>query len=291
MANCFFFFLVCVWRMWETNKHTHTNFRVRLFWVKMISGNHFHHFPHVWLSRKISFSGKWLPIDQYFHLWPENHFLPSFSLQITSGKREREKERERRESLDQREREREERAQIAPLVRRSYRAYERRDRWDRAARSTRSRGAIVDRAAWSTSALVGRAPLVNRDRAPRLCRRSAIVGREARSSIAPLVGATRRDLGSLSLIWALSSLSLSLFPKVIWSENEGRKWFPGQRWKYWSNGSHFPENDIFRDSQTLRFYGKWFPETIFTQFKHTLNVFKREKLKGWSKLRSTSDSF
>ena len=156
----FFFFLVCVWRMWETNKHTHTNFRVRLFWVKMISGNHFHHFPHVWLSRKISFSGKWLPVYQYFHLWPENHFLPSFSLQITSGKREREKERERRESPDQREREREERAQIAPLVRRSYRAYERRDRRDRAARSMRSRGAIVDRAARSTSALVGRAPLV-----------------------------------------------------------------------------------------------------------------------------------
>ena len=90
--------------MWETNKHTHTNFRVRLFWVKMISGNHFHHFPHVWLSRKISFSGKWLPVDQYFHLWPENHFLPSFSLQITSGKRER----ERRESPDQREREKRE---------------------------------------------------------------------------------------------------------------------------------------------------------------------------------------
>ena len=96
--------------------------------------------------------------------------------------------------------------------------------------------------------------------------------RWSRSCTAPLVGAARRDLGSLSLIWALSSLSLflSLFPEVIWSENEGRKWFPGQRWKYWSTGSHFPENDIFRDSQTLRFYGKWFPETVFTQFKHTL---------------------
>ena len=32
--------------------------RVRLFWVKMISGNHFHPFPHVRLSRKISFSEK-----------------------------------------------------------------------------------------------------------------------------------------------------------------------------------------------------------------------------------------
>ena len=120
-------------------------------------------------------------------------------------------------------------------------------------RRARSSIAIVDRAARSTIAIVHRAAR----------RRGAIVGRAA-----------RRDLGSLSLIWALSSLSLSLslslFPEVIWSENEGRKWFPGQRWKYWSTGSHFPENIIFRDSQTLRFYGKWFPETVFTQFKHTL---------------------
>ena len=41
------------------------------------------------------FSGKWLPVDQYFHLWPGNDFLPSFSLQSISGKRERERERER----------------------------------------------------------------------------------------------------------------------------------------------------------------------------------------------------
>ena len=32
-----------------------------------------------------------------------------------------------------------------------------------------------------------------------------------------------------SPIWALSSLSLSLFPEMIWSENEGVKSFPGQR--------------------------------------------------------------
>ena len=60
------------------------------------SGNHFPPNPHVWLSRKMIFSGKWLPVDQYFHLWPGNDFSPSFSLQIISGKRER--ERERRES-------------------------------------------------------------------------------------------------------------------------------------------------------------------------------------------------
>ena len=67
--------------------------RVRLFWVKMISRNHFH--PYVWLSRKMIFSGKWFPVDQYFHLWPGNDFLPSFSLQNFFGKRKRERERAR----------------------------------------------------------------------------------------------------------------------------------------------------------------------------------------------------
>ena len=87
-------------------------FRVRLFWVKMISGNHFHPNSHVWLQRKIKFSGNHLPVNQNLCLWPGNEFTPSFSLQFISGKRERERERERRESPDRREREREERAQI-----------------------------------------------------------------------------------------------------------------------------------------------------------------------------------
>ena len=121
-------------------------------------------------------------------------------------------------------------------------------------RRARSLIAIVDRAARSTIAIMHRAA----------CRRGA------------LVDVMRRDLGSLSLIWALSSLSLSLslFSEVIWSENEGRKWFPGQRWKYWSTGSHFPENDIFRDSQTCGKGWKWFPEIIVTQNKRTLKVWE-----------------
>ena len=61
-----------------------------------------------------------------------------------------------------------------------------------------------------------------------------------------IVGLTVRFL-LLSRARALS-LSLSLFPEMLWSENEGRKSFLGQRWKYWSTGSHFPENIIFRDS-------------------------------------------
>ena len=47
------------------------------------------------LFRMFGCHGKWLPVDQYFHLWPRNDFLPSFSLQSISGKRERERERER----------------------------------------------------------------------------------------------------------------------------------------------------------------------------------------------------
>ena len=37
--------------------------RLHLFWVKMISGNHFHPFPHVWLQQKIQFSGNCIPVD------------------------------------------------------------------------------------------------------------------------------------------------------------------------------------------------------------------------------------
>ena len=81
-------------------------FRVCLFWVKMISGNHFPPNPHVWLQGKMKFSGNSFPVDQYLLLWPGLHFTLLFSVQIISGKRER--ERERRESPDRREREREE---------------------------------------------------------------------------------------------------------------------------------------------------------------------------------------
>ena len=68
------------------------------------------------------------------------------------------------------------------------------------------------------------------------------------------------------------SLSLSLFPEMLWSENEGRKSFSGQRWKYWSTRSHFSENIIFRDSQTCGKGWKWFPEIIFTQNKCTRSL-------------------
>ena len=164
--------------------------RVRLFWVKMISGNHFHPFLHVWLSRKISFSGKWLLVDQYFHLWPGNQFLPSFSLQITSGKRER--ERERRESPYQREREK---------------------------REPRSRHCADDHTVPTSGAID------NRDRRDRAARSSiAIVDRSARSmrsrstidERAPLVGAIEELVAFLLLGFGFFCLIWCIFCKNIW---------------------------------------------------------------------------
>ena len=91
-------------------------------------------------------------------------------------------------------------------------------------------------------------------------RRGAIVGAVARSG-----------LSLLSLIWALSSLSLSLslFPQMIWRENEGAQSFPGQRWKYWSTGSHFPWQP------NMRIWGKMISWNHFTQNKRTLRVILR----------------
>ena len=120
------------WQKW-------TNLGCVCFGWKMISGNHFPPNPHVWLQRKMKFSENSFPVDQYLLLWPENDFTLSFSLQIISGKRER--EREKREPRSERKRgRRDKRAHrtIAPLV----------DQWARS-QLWSTRGAIdklVDRA-------------------------------------------------------------------------------------------------------------------------------------------------
>ena len=118
-------------------------FRVRLFWGKMISGNHFPSNPRVWQQRKMKFSGKSFLVDQHLLLWPGNDFTLSFSLQIISRERERERERERAQ-IGEREREREEKETspaIAPLV-------------DRARRSRRSSKDRIDLAFTTQSHLL-----------------------------------------------------------------------------------------------------------------------------------------
>ena len=144
---------------------------------------------------------------------------------------------------------------------------------DRAAR--RSTSALADRRARSQSRLT-RGAIVrwarsSDDRAA--CRSPfcffSLVGRSRRLSLLPL---------SLSPIWALSSLSLSLslFPEMIWTENKSVKLIPGQRSKSWSTGNEFPENKNFRCSQTCGLGWKWFPEIIFTQNKRSLNFFGKQ---------------
>ena len=118
------------------------------------------------------------------------------------------------------------------------------------------------------------------DRTAHRSRRSSIDERVCRM-IAPLVDrrTARSTIGALWSGLSLLSLSLSLFPKIIWSENEGVKSFTGQRWKFRSTGSHFPENEIYRCCQTPEFGGKWFPKIIFPQNKHTLNWQWKKKIK------------
>ena len=98
----------------------------------------------------------------------------------------------------------------------------------------------------------------------------AIVRRVARSTSGAIASEVSSSSLSLRSGLSLLSLSLSLSPEMIWSENESVKSFSGQRSKYWSTENEFSENFIFRCNQTCGFGGKWFPEIIFTQNKRTL---------------------
>ena len=139
---------------------------------------------------------------------------------------------------------------------------QRRRRWDRAGevRSVRSSDERRDRQSQSTKGAIDEHAC--RTIAPLVDRRLSLL---ARRTIAPLVD-RRLSLLPLSLsdLGSLFSLSLSFFPKMIWTENKSVKLFPGQRSKYWSTGNEFPENEIFRCSQTCGLGWKWFPEIIFT---------------------------
>ena len=119
-------------------------FRVRLFWEKMISGNHFPPNPRVWQQWKMKFSGKSLLVDRNLLLWPGNDFTLSFSLQIISRSRKTQREREK-ERKTQREREKEQHTKRASKTQRE-REKERELRSSHRHRSTsrRSRRAQLD---------------------------------------------------------------------------------------------------------------------------------------------------
>ena len=80
---------------------------------------------------------------------------------------------------------------------------------------------------------------------------------------------------SLFRVVSLSlSLALSLF--YAWPGNGLKvKWFckmiSGQMRQILVKLKWFSVNSIFHSYQTRGFYGKWFPETVFSQFKRSLN--------------------
>ena len=178
-------------------------FRVRLFWVKMILGNHFPPNPHVWLQRKMKFFGNSLPVDRNLRLWLGNEFTLSFSLQFISGKRERERGREKKESPDRRERGRRDfagdraaRQSTSALVGRSHCSSinERRDR----------------RAVWSSDECA-------RQSCPSSIAIASAIVWKARSSIAPLVGRSHwsRLHRAISSSPALRDLNLTGFDEFF----------------------------------------------------------------------------
>ena len=77
------------------------------------------------------------------------------------------------------------------------------------------------------------------------------------------------------VIWALSSsscsLSLSHTPETIWSENRNWKWFPGSKLIFYSQMKIISGKFYFQSQPNSLFYGKWFPKTIWSQNKRSLN--------------------
>ena len=80
------------------SNRTNSSFRLRLFWVKMISGNHFHPFPHVWLQRKIQFSGNAFLLTKIFPFDPEMNLRSHFHFNSFPGHSHAQQHREKREA-------------------------------------------------------------------------------------------------------------------------------------------------------------------------------------------------
>ena len=101
---------------------------------------------------------------------------------------------------------------------------------------------------------------------------SGFVGALGSISPSPVLGA-----GAISLPCCLSlSLSLALSLFYAWPGNGLKvKWFckmiSGQMRQILVKLKCFSVNSIFHSCQTRGFYGKWFPKTVFSQFKCSLN--------------------
>ena len=227
-----------------------------MFWVKITSGNHFPQNPHVWLSRKMIFFGKWLPVDQYFHLWPENDFLPSFSLQSNFGKRERERERVREAASKDSCQSDDRRRTLSSRRRRSreLQSDDRREDHDRRCDLASSRDRAVDR-----DLTFDQDHDQRRDLATRRSRdRNGASSRRVVREIAP----SRARVASIAIV---DDIFLGFVFSFFFSKHQkifSGKFFEMQpnTWKYFP----FPEISI---SEKYVFSGK-----RFTATKHSLNI-------------------
>ena len=75
---------------------------------------------------------------------------------------------------------------------------------------------------------------------------------------------------SLSFSLCASSLCASLIPKIIWSENRNGNEFLWSTLLFYGQLKMISGKFNFPNQPNSLFYGQWFPETIFTQNKHSL---------------------
>ena len=79
----------------------------------------------------------------------------------------------------------------------------------------------------------------------------------------------------LSLVLPLRVCELSFrvsVPEIIWSENRNGNEFPWSTLLFYGQLKMISGKFYFQNQPNNLFYEKWFPETIFTQNKHTLRL-------------------
>ena len=110
---------------------------------------------------------------------------------------------------------------------------------------------------------------------PRHTQKNTVRSRDQRRDLAKCQSRTvlrARSRCAISRSFSLSfSLCASLVPEIIWSENRNGNEFPWSMLLFYSQLKMISGKFNFPNQPNSLFYGKWFPETIFTQNKHSLN--------------------
>ena len=104
-------------------------------------------------------------------------------------------------------------------------------------------------------------------------RRRDLAKRRSRSVRTMLCARLRRSISrsfSLSFSLCASSLYKSPVSEIIWSENRNENEFLWSTLLFYGQLKMIFGKFNFPNQPNSLFYGKWFPETIFTQNKHSL---------------------